>query len=180
VFMFSKCNSVLQSQSVLTQLNIHPNRLVACFLGRPNSLATTKIEIPMPTDPFLTCLVRLSQIMCRAVSDIYEKPHESFLSMEKIATAIHCDLRHFEGLMQRYMGFGVHPGVPGHGRAVCQIILTSCRSPSPTCLLCYQQPHLADNGLTQSKSVQSYASLDLSTISHPPRKVPAAAGGIMA
>ena len=83
----------------------------------------------MPVDPFLRCLVHLSQIMSRAVEDIYEIPHGSFLSMEKRASAIHTDLRHFETLMQRYMGFGVLPGIDGQEKAVCQIILTSCKSP---------------------------------------------------
>lgn len=87
-----------------------------------------EIELPIPNDPFLFCLVRLSQIMSRSAEEIYGKPHGSFLSMEKAATSIYHDLHHFESIMQHHLGFGIEHEPPSQEQGVCQTILTSCTS----------------------------------------------------
>ncbi|PYH80329.1 hypothetical protein BO82DRAFT_418009 [Aspergillus uvarum CBS 121591] len=123
--------------------------LMAFFLGRPSSLPRAKIEIPLPVDPFLTCLVHLSQIMSRTVEDMYERPHGSFLAMEKTAAAILSDLRQFESIMQRCMGFGLHTATSNQGQGVCQIMLSSLYN--HTVLLTYR-PFLILRGRWRQKT----------------------------
>lgn len=86
-----------------------------CFhLGRPSSLSLRDANITYPEDPFLQVLLHLSKAISRSANEIYGQRHESLLQMWKIARSIVNDLRDYDILMHRALGFGLDkPPQPG-------------------------------------------------------------------
>ncbi|KAL3447763.1 hypothetical protein BJX65DRAFT_318104 [Aspergillus insuetus] len=99
--------------------------LVSFFLGRSTVLSWIDIEIPVPNDPFLYCLVRLSQIMSKSTNEVYGKSHESFRSMEQAAASVRCELEAFEPLMQQNLGVRIDSDPLPQEQGVCQTMLTT-------------------------------------------------------
>ncbi|KAE8374200.1 hypothetical protein BDV26DRAFT_284467 [Aspergillus bertholletiae] len=100
--------------------------LVSFFLGRPNSLFRTDIQLPLPEDPFFQCLVRLSQIMSRCAELVYKNLDNSLMSLQTAACAIGSELQQFEGVMEQYLNLSGHESDASFPeKVVCQTILTA-------------------------------------------------------
>ncbi|KAL2827685.1 C6 zinc finger domain protein [Aspergillus pseudoustus] len=98
-----------------------------CFhLGRPRSLLRRDIDIALPDDAFLHCLVFLSDAISRSVDELYGRHHDSLLEMWRIAKSVRDDLRSFDYKMQRALGFGLdkrpQPGRIGVQQAICNTL----------------------------------------------------------
>ncbi|KAL3456844.1 C6 zinc finger domain protein [Aspergillus heterothallicus] len=98
-----------------------------CFhLGRPRSLLRRDIDIALPDDAFLHCLVFLSDAIARSADELYGRHHDSLLEMWRIAKSVRDDLRAFDVKMQRALGFGLdkrpQPGRVGVQQAICNTL----------------------------------------------------------
>ncbi|KAL4877858.1 hypothetical protein BJY04DRAFT_230299 [Aspergillus karnatakaensis] len=126
--------------------------LVSFLLGRPSFLSWLDIEVPVPKDPFLSCLIRLTQIMSKSANNVYDKSHDSFTSMQEAAASVHIELEAFGPLMQQSLGVRIDSEPLQYEKGVCQTMLTTLYN--HTLLLTYR-PFLILRGKSRSQPNQT-------------------------
>ncbi|KAJ6107373.1 hypothetical protein N7523_008696 [Penicillium sp. IBT 18751x] len=98
---------------------------ICVHLGRPSSFTAVDLIVPPPKDPFLSAVVRLSDIMRKCSNEIYIPTKGSLLPMWTSAVSIMSELHEYEDKILATLGFGLHYRSELGDRDAQQTILTT-------------------------------------------------------